>query len=80
MLVYTHANGSDIAETLDSVIRHHMEEGYLAIRAQSGVPGVASSYGVPKGRQTLRASRTRPAIGDPSGRPKRYLNFAPKPL
>src|ERR1700729_2743 len=47
VLVYTHANGRDIEEVLDSV-RRHMEEGYLAIRAQSGVPGVASSYGVPK--------------------------------
>src|SRR6201997_4359560 len=41
VLVYTHANGADIAETLDSV-RKHMDEGYLAVRAQSGVPGVAS--------------------------------------
>src|ERR1700712_1881245 len=47
VLVYTHANGSDIPEALDSV-RKHMEEGYLAVRAQAGVPGVASSYGVPK--------------------------------
>ncbi len=46
-LVYTHANGADIAEALDSV-RKHMDEGYLAVRAQAGVPGVASSYGVPK--------------------------------
>ncbi len=46
-LVYTHANGADIAEALDSV-RKHMDEGYLAVRAQAGVPGVACSYGVPK--------------------------------
>src|SRR5271169_2802046 len=38
-LVYTHANGADIAEALDSV-RKHMDEGYLAIRLQSGVPGL----------------------------------------
>src|SRR6202044_3792132 len=49
-LVYTHANGADIAEALDSV-RKHMAEGYLAVRAQAGVPGVASSYGVPKAGQ-----------------------------
>src|SRR3984957_14845388 len=46
-LVYTHANGADISEALDSV-QKHMAEGYLAVRAQAGVPGVASSYGVPK--------------------------------
>src|SRR6185503_11316049 len=48
LLVYTHANGADIAETLDST-RRYMDRGYLAVRAQSGVPGVSSSYGVPKG-------------------------------
>src|SRR5205085_12348364 len=48
VLVYTHANGADIAETLDSV-RQHQQKGYLSVRAQSGVPGVYSSYGVPKG-------------------------------
>src|SRR6201996_7736811 len=47
VLVYAHANGADIPEAIDSVARH-MDEGYLAVRAQSGVPGVASSYGVPK--------------------------------
>src|SRR6202789_2578313 len=43
VLVYTHANGRDIEETLDSV-RRYVEQGYLAIRAQSGIPGVASTY------------------------------------
>ncbi len=47
-LVYTHANGADIGEAIDSV-QKHMSNGYLAVRAQAGVPGVASSYGVPKG-------------------------------
>ena len=47
VLVYTHANGADIAEAVDSV-QKHAAMGYLAVRAQSGVPGVASSYGVPK--------------------------------
>ncbi len=47
VLVYTHANGADIEETVDSVQRH-VGEGYLAVRAQAAVPGVAGSYGVPK--------------------------------
>ena len=45
MLVYGHANGRDIAETADEVARY-IELGYRAIRAQSGVPGLASTYGV----------------------------------
>lgn len=45
VLVYGHANGRDIAETADEVQRY-IELGYRAIRAQSGVPGVTSTYGV----------------------------------
>lgn len=45
VMVYGHANGRDIAETVDEVGRY-IEMGYLAIRAQSGVPGLKSTYGV----------------------------------
>src|ERR1700710_649739 len=75
-LVYTHANGADIAEALDSV-RKHMEEGYLAVRAQAGVPGVASSYGVPKaGKPYEPAERGLPS--ESLWSTERYLNFAPQ--
>jgi mannonate dehydratase len=49
VLVYGHANGRDIEETADEVARY-VEMGYLAVRAQSGVPGLASTYGVSKDR------------------------------
>jgi mannonate dehydratase len=45
VLVYGHANGRDIEETIDQVAQYK-EMGYLAIRAQSGIPGLASTYGV----------------------------------
>ena len=45
VMVYGHANGRDIAETSDEVHRY-IEMGYLAIRAQTGIPGMASTYGV----------------------------------
>jgi mannonate dehydratase len=48
-MVYGHANGRDIAETVDNALRYK-EEGYRAIRLQSGVPGLASTYGVSKDR------------------------------
>ena len=35
VLVYAHANGSDIGEAVEDVVRH-IELGYLAVRAQSG--------------------------------------------
>jgi mannonate dehydratase len=49
VLVYGHANGRDVAETADEVARY-IETGYRAVRAQSGVPGLASTYGVSKDR------------------------------
>jgi len=45
VMVYGHANGSDIAETIDEVARY-LDLGYRAVRAQCGVPGLASTYGV----------------------------------
>src|ERR1700682_6190752 len=41
VMVYCHANGRDVAETIDSVAAH-MGQGYRAIRAQSGIPGLES--------------------------------------
>jgi mannonate dehydratase len=76
VLVYTHANGTDIAEAVDSVQRHR-DLGYLAIRAQAGVPGVASSYGVPKsGKPYEPAERGLPT--ESLWSTEKYLNFAPK--
>jgi mannonate dehydratase len=76
VLVYCHANGGDIAEAIDSV-QEHMDMGYLAVRAQAGVPGVASSYGVPKGGKAYEpAERGLPS--ESLWSTERYLNFAPK--
>jgi mannonate dehydratase len=60
VMVYGHANGRDIEHTVDEVLRYK-EEGYLAIRAQSGVPGLEKVYGVGKRHHVLRAGRRRPA-------------------
>jgi mannonate dehydratase len=45
VMVYGHANGRDLNETVDAVA-HYIDLGYKAIRAQSGVPGLTSTYGV----------------------------------
>jgi len=50
VLVYCHANGTTIEDTLESALKHQ-EEGYKAIRLQAGVPGLKSTYGVPKGKE-----------------------------
>jgi mannonate dehydratase len=48
VLVYGHANGRDIEQTVDEVLRY-AAMGYRAIRAQSGVPGLDKVYGVGRG-------------------------------
>jgi mannonate dehydratase len=48
ILTYTHATGWDLPELLDSVDRRR-EQGFRAVRAQSGVPGLDKVYGVTKG-------------------------------
>lgn len=45
VMVYGHANGRDIAETVDEVGRY-IALGYKAVRAQCGIPALASTYGV----------------------------------
>jgi mannonate dehydratase len=49
VLVYGHANGSDIEETVAEALRYRAM-GYKAIRLQSGVPGLATTYGVSRGK------------------------------
>ncbi|HEY0316003.1 MAG TPA: D-mannonate dehydratase ManD [Sphingomonas sp.] len=49
VMVYGHANGASISETIEAALVYQ-SEGYKAIRLQSGVPGLASTYGVSKDR------------------------------
>jgi len=45
--VYGHANGETVEQTICEA-RRYVEMGYKAVRLQSGVPGLASTYGVSK--------------------------------
>ena len=47
VMVYGHANGDSIEETVDEVGKF-LNDGYLAVRAQTGIPGLKSTYGVSK--------------------------------
>lgn len=49
VMVYGHANGVSIDETIENA-QKYKAMGYKAIRLQSGVPGLASTYGVSKDR------------------------------
>jgi len=52
VLVYGHASGEGIEETVQAVA-NYMKSGYKAIRAQSGIPGLASTYGVGHGAAAM---------------------------
>ena len=76
VMVYGHANGADLAETVDEVGKY-IGLGYKAIRAQSGVPGLKDAYGVGRGKMYYEpADATLPSetVWDT----RKYLNFAPK--
>ncbi|HEY0438106.1 MAG TPA: bifunctional D-altronate/D-mannonate dehydratase, partial [Phenylobacterium sp.] len=49
VMVYGHANGETIEETVDNALAYQ-EAGYKAVRLQSGVPGLKATYGVSKDR------------------------------
>ncbi len=76
VMVYGHANGGDIAETVDEVAKY-VDLGYKAIRAQSGIPGLDSTYGVAKEKMYYE-----PADADlPTENiwsTDKYLNHVPK--
>jgi mannonate dehydratase len=48
VLVYAHANGKDTDHALEDVARHK-DLGFTAIRVQSGIPGLSTTYGISKG-------------------------------
>lgn len=76
VMVYGHANGKDVEETVDEVGKY-IDMGYLAVRAQSGIPGLPSTYGVAKEKLFYEPAQ--------KGLPQeniwssdKYLNFIPK--
>ena len=76
VMVYGHANGTDIEHTVDEVLRY-AEAGYKAIRAQSGVPGLEKVYGVGKGTLFYEpADADLPSEHDWST--EKYLRHTPK--
>lgn len=58
VMVYGHANGRTIEETVDNAA-WYADKGYKAIRLQSGVPGLASTYGVSKDREYYEPAEKR---------------------
>ena len=75
VMVYGHANGKDLDETV-AAVGHYLAMGYKAIRAQSGIPGLASTYGVGKG--TLFYEPAEPGLPPENvWSTEKYLEFVP---
>jgi len=75
VMVYAHANGADAERTVEAVARG-VQAGYVAVRAQSGIPGLTRTYGVPKGSLPYEpAEQGLPAEHEWSS--ERYLAFVP---
>jgi mannonate dehydratase len=76
VLVYGHASGGDIEETVQAVAKYK-DAGYKAIRAQSGIPGLLSTYGVGRGSLYYEPAEKN-APSESLWSTEQYLNFAPQ--
>jgi mannonate dehydratase len=76
ILVYAHANGKNIDDTLENAAKK-IEQGFKAVRLQSGIPELSGTYGVPKDNKPYE-----PAIkGLPTEEnwdTNKYLSFIPE--
>ncbi|MET0355929.1 MAG: D-mannonate dehydratase ManD [Cellvibrio sp.] len=76
ILAYTHANGKDLETTLEAVAKAK-EKGYKAIRVQSGIPGIAKTYGVATSQKNYEpADSNLPSTEVWST--EKYLNYVPE--
>jgi len=76
VMVYGHANGADIVETIDAV-GHYIELGYKAVRAQTGIPGIKDAYGVGRGKLHYEpADADLPSLTDWDT--QKSLNYVPR--
>src|ERR1700732_1269611 len=76
VLVYGHASGLDIEETVQAVSAY-LKLGYRAIRAQSGIPGLESTYGVGHGTMYYEPTE-KDAPTENLWSSELYLNFVPR--
>src|SRR5881394_1764108 len=62
VMVYGHASGDDVEQTLGS-FGHFLSLGYKAVRAQSGIPGLNSTYGISHGTMAYEPAEKKCASG-----------------
>ena len=75
VMVYAHANGRTLADTV-AAVEHQARLGYKAIRAQCGIPGIEHAYGIAKGDTPYEpAEKGRPL--ETVWSTEAYLEFVP---
>lgn len=77
VMVYGHANGLDVVEAVDEVERY-VELGYKAIRVQSGVPGLSSTYGVTPSDKMYYEPADSALPSENTWSTEKYMNFVPE--
>jgi mannonate dehydratase len=77
VLVYGHASGADIDDTV-AAVAEYQKLGYKAIRAQSGIPGLPRTYGVGRGKMHYEPAEEGSAPVEESWNTENYLNFVPQ--
>ena len=76
VMVYGHANGADIDAAVDAVGQYRAM-GYKAIRVQSGIPGLASTYGVGRGTMFYEPAERGRAPAENVWSTEAYISFVP---
>src|SRR6267154_2076445 len=76
VLVFGHANGPGIEEPVQAVA-HYQKLGYKAIRAQCGIPGLQSTYGVGRGKMYYEPAQ-KDAPQEDVWSSELYMNFVPQ--
>ena len=78
VLVYGHASGSDIEKTVES-FAGFVKLGYQAVRVQSGIPGLSSTYGIGRGGMAYEPAE-KDAPPENQWSTEHYLRFVPQLL
>jgi len=75
VLVYCHANGKDMIETLEKT-GYEIDKGFKAVRIQTGVPGIEHTYGVAIDNKSYEPAQKGLPVEEYWDTTK-YLNFVP---
>lgn len=76
VMVYGHASGEDLEKAVGS-FGHFLNLGYKAIRAQSGIPGLQSTYGIGHGG-TVYEPAEKNAPSEHQWSTEAYMRFVPQ--